>query len=556
MTPSETALLYAEDVIEGVINSGQYMKLAAERFIDDLERSAANDFDYYFSPEKADRAIRFMEKMPHTKGKWASKNLRLKLEPWQMFIECNIFGWLRREDDTRRFVESYEEVARKNGKSMRLAARAVYMLTADDEYGAEVYMGATSRKQAEEVFTPAKIMINKLAGLRKRYNLKVGHQNIHSVEDNSKMEPLTGKPGDGQSPSFAVADEFHEHSTWHLYDAMETGMGARDQPLLSIITTAGDNFAGPCYEKRQLCVRILTKQDEEPDENTFVAIFCLDDEDDWDDPENLIKANPNLDVSVKKADLIRKIKNARRSAAKQNVFRTKHCNQWVGARVAWMNMIFWRKAKDESLTLDDFRGMDCHIAVDLASKKDLACYRIVFKVDGVYIGFGRYFICEKAVEENETYQEFRDKGLIIVTPGNATDFAEIEASLIKDCTRFNAISVAFDPFHGPQMMQNCMAEGIECVEFRNTVGNMSNPMKELEARVLDGNYKHSGDEVMTWAIGNVSARKDAKDNIFPRKSDENSEKCKIDPVVSEIMAIGRWINDEPPPKSVYETTSL
>jgi len=298
MTPSQTAIDYAERVVKGEISAGKLIVLACQRFLDDLQR---DDWEYRYDPERADRAVRFMELMPHTKGKWAAKKERLVLQPWQCWIECNLFGWVHKETGLRRFREAYEEVPRKNGKSLRLAARGLYLFAADGESGAEVYSGATTEKQAYEVFRPAWQMAQKMPGLRDRFGIELSGNpknpgTMYVLEDMSKFEPMIGKPGDGSSPHAALVDEYHEHDTDHMVDAMQTGMGAREQPLLCIITTAGSNLGGPCYEKRRDVIRILEGQVQ--DETIFGAIYCLDELDAWDDPESLKKANPNYGVSV------------------------------------------------------------------------------------------------------------------------------------------------------------------------------------------------------------------------------------------------------------------
>lgn len=259
MASIHPAKKYAHDVLEGKIVAGQYVRLACQRFINDLKRT---DWDYVFSPEYADRQRRFVERMPHTKGKWAAAKQNLVLEPWQVFIEANIFGWVNKNTGKRRFRESYEEIGRKNGKSCRMAARGLYMFCADGEAGAEVYSGATSEKQAYEIFRPAWTMANKRQALRDRFGIELAGNpknpgTMFITNDMSKFETLIGKPGDGASPHAALIDEYHEHDSNQMIDAMRTGMGAREQPLLSIITTAGSDLGSPCFDYRKDIIRIL-----------------------------------------------------------------------------------------------------------------------------------------------------------------------------------------------------------------------------------------------------------------------------------------------------------
>lgn len=536
------AIEYAEGVISGEIVAGKLAKNACKRFISDLEQAASGDSDYYFSSEKAEKACRFIEKLPHTKGRWASKGETMRLEGWQSFIVVNIFGWLRLKDDLRRFREVYCEIARKNGKSALASAIGLYMFLADDEYGAEVYSGATTERQSWEVFRPAREICKRTPALVEHYDVEVNAKNLNVMSNGARFEPLIGKPGDGASPSCAIVDEYHEHDTPDLYETMQTGMGAREQPLMFVITTAGSNLGGACYEKRRDVVRILDGSVQ--DDTIFAIIFAADEDDQWDSEEALRKANPNYDVSVSGDFLLQQMAIARRSASKQNHFKTKHLNLWVGARTAWMNMLAWQRQKKSGLTLSDFAGEPCRVACDLANKTDVAAISILFKRDNKSYLFSKYYAPEGAAEENDKYREFETTGHLTITPGNATDYGFIEEEIKQLATDFDVIDVAFDPWQASYLSTRLAAEGLEVVEYRQTVQNMSEPMKEIEAEVLDDRFYHDGNPVTTWMVGNVVAKMDAKENVYPRKENDNDKHCKIDGVVAAIMAMGRAMLDE------------
>lgn len=541
---TERAKQYAEDVIAGRIPVGKYVRLACQRFLDDLARE---DWPYEFREDLADRAVRFMELMPHVKGKWASKGERLILQPWQCFTEVNLFGWVRKDTGLRRFRESYEEVPRKNGKSARVAARGIYLFCADNEAGAEVYSGATTEKQAHEVFRPAWQMVQKLKGLRDRYGVEqAGNPKnpgpMYVTSDMSKFETLIGKPGDGSSPHAAIIDEYHEHDTDHMVDAMQTGMGAREQPLLSIITTAGSNLGGPCYEKRRDIIRILEGQ--VTDETVFGVIYGVDEDDAWDDPASLIKANPNYGISVFEDFLLAQLEQARRSASKQNAFRTKHLNQWVGARTVWMNMLAWQRQK-RAISLEDMKGLPCWMAVDLASKKDVAALVLLFQHGDECFVIPKFYAPEAAAEENDKYRDFATDGYLTLTPGSMTDYAFIEEDIKSLAKVVKLEDVAFDDWQANYLITRLQETSIPVVDYNQTVKNMSEPMKEVEARVISRKLWHDGNPMMTWMMGNVSAKVDAKENIYPRKDNENDPFCKIDGPVALIMAMGRAMQTEP-----------
>jgi len=541
MTPTESAKKYAKDVLAGKVAAGKYARLACQRFVDDLKRK---DWPYRYDAEKADRAVKFMQLMPHTKGRWSAKKERLVFQPWQCFIECNLFGWVRKESGLRRFRFSYEEIPRKNGKSIRLAARGLYLFAADGEAGAEVYSGATSEKQALEVFRPAWQMAQKMPALRDRFGIELSGNPknpgpIFVMEDMSKFEPVIGKPGDGSSPHAALVDEYHEHDTDHMVDTMLTGMGAREQPMLSIITTAGSNLGGPCYEQRRDVIRIL--EGEVKDETLFGIIFGIDETDRWDDPASLIKANPNYGVSVFGDFLQAQLEAARRSSSKQNAFRTKHLNDWVGARAAWMNMLAWQRQR-RSFELDEFDGCPCWVGVDLASKLDVAAVVMLFLKDGAYHCIPRFYVPESTLEENEKYRNFVLEGAMVATPGEMTDYAFIEEELKELAARGAEIrDIAFDPAQAAYLMTRLDQAGLPVVEMAQNVRNLSEPMKEVEALTLSRRFWHDGNSAMTWMVGNVVAKVDAKEHIYPRKETAAN---KIDGAVALILAMGRAMQAE------------
>lgn len=568
-THSEKAMRYARDVVLGKIPNCKYVIRACQRFLDDLEKQKSAKWPYKYDNASADRACRFMEKMPHTKGKWAAKGLLLKLEPWQCFIECNLFGWVHKKTGLRRFRTCFECEPRKSGKSMRLAARGIYLFAADGEAGAEVYSGATSEKQAYEIYRPAWMMVSKLPTMQDQFNISLSGNAknpgpMFVMDDMSKFETVIGKPGDGASPHAALVDEYHEHDTDHMIDAMQTGMGAREQPLLSIITTAGSNLAGPCYEMQQDMQRILDGVVE--DDTIFCIMYGIDPEDAWDDPASLIKANPNWGVSVFPDFLMAQLEQAKRSASKQNAFRTKHLNEWVGAKTAWMNMTAWaRQVMPENMLKSDnfkdvkdvpvdiikmayFKDYPCRVAADLASRKDVTAVDVTFEKDGHYYSFKKFFVPEAAAEENEKYNEFVLINELETTDGAAVDQSAVEEYIELVVTYFKVIDVAFDDWQADYMMNRLSKKKYEVIKFGFNTENVTEPMKNLEALVLDAKYWHDGNRMMTWMMANVTAKEDRRGNIFPNKARPGDPKCKIDGVAVAIMSLGRWMVGDAPKK--------
>ncbi|WP_250158317.1 terminase large subunit domain-containing protein [Escherichia coli] len=328
---------YARDVVRGKIVACQFVIQACQRHLDDLMAEKSKSFRYRFDKDLAERAAKFIQLLPHTKGEWAFKRMPITLEPWQLFVICCAFGWVNKGSRLRRFREVYTEIPRKNGKSAISAGVALYCFACDNEFGAEVYSGATTEKQAWEVFRPARLMCKRTPMLTEAFGIEVNASNMNRPEDGARFEPLIGNPGDGSSPHCAVVDEYHEHATDALYTTMLTGMGARRQPLMWAITTAGYNIEGPCYDKRREVIEMLNGS--VPNDELFGIIYTVDEGDDWTDPQVLEKANPNIGVSVYREFLLSQQQRAKNNARLANVFKTKHLNIWVSARSAYFNLV-------------------------------------------------------------------------------------------------------------------------------------------------------------------------------------------------------------------------
>lgn len=556
---------YVRDVLSGAVVAGKWLTLAARRHQDDVRRSADPEWPYTFDGELANRVGRFMEKFGHIKGKWARKKERITLEPWQCFAVASLFGWVDKTTRKRRFRESLMLVARKNGKSVFAALIGLWMLGPENEPSAEVYSGAAkNEKQAWEVFGQAREMAMAAPDYRAKYGIDVLARNLSSPRTASKFVPIIGKPGDGASPSCAIHDEYHEHKTDEQVDAMRTGMGAREQPLQFIITTAGDNLSGPCFAAKNRLERTL--EGVVPDDRFWGVIYAADPADDWLADATLMKANPNLGVSIELADLRIERDQAKNDARKMGVFKTKKLNIWVQSRAAFFNTQRWIECARKHIALDQFRGDPCTIGFDLASKIDIAAVEILFDLrdcmtdvaaslrdEGfIYATFGRHYLPEATVDlpENEHYRGWRDDKHLIVTDGQMIDLGRIEHELLELCGQFQVNKIGYDPHQATQMATNLMANGAQIVEFRPLVQLFSEPMKNIDGLVRGRQIAHNGDPVMTWMMSNVVAKVDGKDNVYPRKERPQN---KIDGPVALIQAMGVHMTT---PRSAYEERGL
>ena len=545
---AQTAHQYALDVVEGRIPACVHTVNACKRHLRDFERQSDPKWPYRFDPALAGRPVRFIELLPHVKGKWArvdpktKQTPRILLEPWQKFILCSLFGWVSKETNLRRFQLGSIYVPRKNSKSTLSAGIGLFMLTKDGEPGAEVYCGATTERQAWEVFGMARQMCLSEPKLVKATGVKVLGSAI-VMPDGGKFMPVIGKPGDGSSPHCYIVDEYHEHPDSSLLDTMRTGTGAREQALGVIISTAGDNLRGPCREDWRDTEKLLNGDFE--DETRFGIIYSIDEGDDWTSEEALRKANPNWGVSVIPSAYLPLQQQAIRKASEQAVFKTKHLNQWVNAKSGWANMQKWHACGDPAMTIDQFDGGRCWVGIDAAAKVDVFSVVAVFQKAEKTACFARHFLPEATIElpENGHLRKWRDDGWLTQTEGARTDQAIVEELLKEWSRRFSIVSVAYDPREMNYLMGQVQGwANFDIIEVNQGPAHMSEPMKELEALIEEGRIVHQCDPVLTWMLSNV-VRKQSQGTVkyyYPSK--ERGEN-KIDGVVALIMALGRKMLD-------------
>lgn len=424
--------------------------------------------------------------------------------------------------------------------STRGAARQLYMLAADNEPGAHCYSAATTGDQAREVFDVARHMALREPGFLARFGVSVGKHDITIAETASSFKPLNaeGSTLDGLNVHSGLVDEVHAHKTRAVWDVLDSATGARSQPLLSAITTAGSDISGICYELRRYTIQVLNGV--VVDETWFGMIYTIDDGDDWRDPAIWRKANPNLGVSVKLDDMQAACKRAMAVSSAQANFLTKRLNVWISSDAPWMDMIAWERCADRALREDAVSHLPCWIPLDLASKVDVAAAPKLFydqAADHYYL-ITRFYLPERAIElgRNSQYDGWRRSGHLTVTDGEVIDFNVIQDDLRADIGNLQVQEIPYDPWQATQLATNLLGEGAPMVEYRPTVASMSEPMKTFEALVLKRKLTHDGNPMMSWMVSNVVCHRDNKDNIYPRKQ---KDELKIDGPVAVIMGIGR-----------------
>ena len=530
------AFEYADGVLDGSILACNYVKLACERFKKDLERD-----DLFLDQSAVEHFCLFNEAVPHVKGRNARKRENLKLAPWQRFIDTNVFG-LKLLDGTRKYQEVYLEVPRKNGKSFRLSVLGIFMTVEEEEPGAEVYCLASTEKQAHEVFVPAQMILKMDNALRHYTQLEVNAKRIIRKSDNSQFRPLIGNPPDGSSPSCAIIDEYHEHSTNRALATMQTGMGNREEPLLVVITTAGSNIAGPCFEKREEIIDILRGQSEdESTDRIFGIIYTIDegDENFWKTEEALIMANPNYGISVRPDRLKIQQLAAIRQIEQQNDFKTKHLNIWVHQSHPWINMDKWVQCEDEDATLEKLKHLPCIVGVDLASRIDFAAAVMVFYqwIDGwlhyyfvptFWLSAARY----RAIKDYHKWEKY-----ITVTDTEEIDTLRVMDDLKTMLMNYKVEEMVFDRWMSVNYEQTLGNLSMtEMVQMPQTIAHFTAPMYELQGAVEAGRVHYAHNPVLSWMMGNLVAHRDTNNNVRPIR--RGAEK-KIDGAVAALMGVYR-----------------
>lgn len=543
---------YALEVQRGRIIVGEYHKLFVLRHLKDLKTGSARGLR--FDIDAAQHAIDFFSFLHHSKGEWA--NTPIELEPWQQFLLAVIFGW-KRANGTRRFRESYNEIARKNGKSTLAAGVGLYLFIADGEPGSEVYAAATKRDQAKIVWSESERMVKASPWLRRR--IGIVKNNLHVPNTASKFEPLGADEDsmDGLNPNGVIIDEMHAHKTRGVYDVLRTATGSRRQPLMFVITTAGFDRQSVCYELHDYTIKVLTGAIED---DAFCGFICaIDETDDWKDPACWLKANPNLGVSVKLESLESQAHKAKELPAEQNSFRRLRLNQWTEQLTAWISAALWER-NGHAVDLLALRGRRCFAGLDASSTTDLSALLLVFPPEHEterwqivpFFWIPEENMVERIKRDRVQYDAWVRDALIESTEGNIIDYAFIRARVHDVVDEVNLVELVYDRWNTTQLITQLMDDGITCVPFGQGFQSMSAPTKELEKLLVGEQLAHANNPVLRWMAANVAIKEDEAGN---RKPNKQKSRGRIDGIVALIMALGRAMV-QPDGTSVYETRGL
>lgn len=496
-----------------------------------------------YDKDSADFAVKFIECLCHTKGKWAGQ--KFELIDWQEQIIRDLFGILK-PNGYRQFNTAYVEIPKKMGKSELAAAIALLLCCGDGEQRAEVYGCAADRNQASIVFDVAADMVQLCPDLEKRVQIYKSNKKLVYLPTNSFYQVLSAEAYSkhGLNVHGVVFDELHAQPNRKLYDVMTKGSGdARMQPLYFLITTAGNNTESIGYEIHQKAKDILEGRKIDP--TFYPVIYGAEEGDDWTDPKVWKKANPSLGITVGIDKVRDACESAKQNPAEENSFRQLRLNQWVKQSVRWMPMDKWDKcafAADPS----QLEGRVCYGGLDLSSTTDITAFVLVFPPedeDDKYIVLPYFWIPEENMQirvnrDRVPYDLWERQGYLQTTEGNVIHYGFIEKFIEQLGERYNIREIAFDRWGAVQMVQNLEGMGFTVVPFGQGFKDMSPPTKELMKLVLEERIAHGGHPVLRWMMDNIFIRTDPAGNI---KADKEKSTEKIDGAVATIMALDRAI---------------
>lgn len=511
-----------------------------------------------FDEAKAQRALKFIENLKHTKGRWHGENFELL--PWQEELVRAVFGNVK-DNGFRQYNTCYCEIPKKNGKSELAAAIALYLTCGDGEWAAEVYGCASDRQQASIVFDVAVDMVDQCPALKKRIKPIMSVKRLVYQPTNSYYQVLSAEAytKHGLNVHGVIFDELHSQPNRELFDVMTKGSGdARTQPLYFLITTAGTDRTSICYEQHQKAEDIIAGRKVDP--TFYPVIYGLPDDADWGDEKNWYKANPSLGYTID----IEKVRNAYQSAkenpAEENIFRQLRLDQWVKQSTRWMPMDKWDACGFE-VDPEALVGRDCYAGLDLSSTSDITSLVLCFPPRDEtekYMILPFCWIPEENMKlrvrrDHVPYDTWEKTGHLLTTEGNVIHYNYIENFIETLGTKYHICEIGYDRWGATQLSQDLEDMGFTVVPFGQGYKDMSPPTKELMKLVLEEKIAHGNHPVLRWMMDNVYVRQDPAGNI---KMDKEKSTEKIDAAVATVMALDRAIRNLGANESVYDTRGL
>lgn len=511
-SPKLLTTWYANQVVQGKIKTSIYVRKECERHLRYLEK----DSKWVFDEELGHKPIRFIEKFCRpSKG----SKTKLVLQPWQHFIIGSMFGWVHKETKLRRFKESLIFIGRKNGKTTTISGVANFGVSQDGENGAEIHLLANVMKQARLLFDESKAMIKASPQLRK--NFRPLRDEIHYDATISKIMPQASDSEklDGLNTHMGIFDEIHEFKDYRLLNVIKNSRASRLQPLLIYITTAGTQLDGPLVDMVEAGRDVLDGIIE--DERTLYYLASLDDDDDMNDPENWIKANPNLGVSIDIEEMKEEWEKAKRTPAERSDFVTKRFN--IFANNDEMSFLDHDTVKknNEVIALNELEGLPCTIGYDLSETEDFTAAVATFALDNGKIAVLTHsWVPKHKVEysnEKIPYRAWEEEGYLTIQNTPYIDYNDVYDWILKINQHHPVEKISYDRANAYKLNQELKNYGFETEEVRQGALTLSPALKDLKEMFLDGKVIFNNNPLMRWYINNVQLKLDRNGNWLPSK---------------------------------------
>ena len=535
---------YCRDILDGNIVACNTNKWACQRFLDDLKKSEDDNWPYFFDAEELDRINTWASLFKHTKG--VLKGQYIELVDVLLFELGNLICWKKKKNGYRRFKKGYIQKARKNVKTQLMAILSSYITFLGDGEENECYIGGWDREQSSKCYKEIVTQLKGCEMLKGKYTTSYGH--ITHKRSGSIIQPLSREAkntGDGSNPTLGIIDEYHCHKTSEIYDVVYSGMVARAEPLMVIITTPGFDLDVPCYKEYEYCKSLLNPNNPIENDEYFVMICELEEDDDIKDESCWGKANPVV-VTYEEglANLRTAVKTAMDKPEDYRKIVTKSFGKWVQMKEGgYMDLSKWANAKRE-YDLSKFEGKECKVGVDLSAKLDLTS--VGFEFTSIVDGVAKYYTYSHSFMPEETYKVrmkegkirfdlWEEKGWLTVTPGAVVDYDFVKKYIKDEEEKHKLVitDIGYDPWNATQFANEMSADGYNMVEIRQGLRTLGEPIKSFREETYKGNLYHNDNHVLTWACGNAVTKQDANGNFLLDKSKSGD---KIDPLASLINA--------------------
>jgi phage terminase large subunit-like protein len=480
-----------------------------------------------------ERAVDLINKLTHTKGPFAQQTFNLR--PWQDKIVKKLFT--TRRDGLRQYRTCLLMLPRKNGKSELAAALAIYFLLFDGEIGAEVYSAAADKDQAALVFNVAAQMIRNDPELLAQCEIVDSQKRIVHRKSGSFYRAISAEAYSkhGFNASVVIYDELHAAPNRELWDVLSTSQGARSQPLMMAITTAGYDRHSILWELYAHAKKVAENPKLDP---TFLPLlFEAPIGSDWTDEKVWHKANPALGDFRSLEEMRTLAARAKEIPAQENTFRRLYLNQWTEQAQRWISMDLWDKCKGR----EDIAGRRCYVGMDLSTTTDLTALVGVFPDDeGGFDVLSQFFVPKENIRKRSQrdrvpYEQWEKDGKLTATPGNVVDYEAIRATLHEWRESFDVRGIAFDPWNATDLVNRLQEQdGFTCVPMRQGFASLSAPTKALEKSIVARELRHDGDPVLRWNVSNVAIEQDPAGNMKPSKKVSTE---RIDGVIALIMGL-------------------